>query len=297
MVEATGSPSSRGDEDLGKVLARLRRKKGLTGVELGNEVGLSQPTISRLERGIGLPNPEDVRKIAAALDADEPEIQRLVALAERSSGQVVHWRPNPVQLASRQHTALERESTSRTFRSFEPALIAGPLQTSEYARAVLSSFQKLMTPGVDLSATVALPQAVSARLRRQEALSDHGRQFHFVVAEMALGIQVCAAEDMAAQIRRLRDISRQTNVSIAIIPTGIRWPVPPQHGFTLLDDNTVTVDLFSNGLTAEDAANGRFYRDVFDSLAGQAVQEIDPIVDRYLKQYLDQSRAAHAEQG
>lgn len=289
MAEAKDSPVSVGTEDLGESLARHRKARRLSGAELGERVGLSQPTISRLERGIGLPNPEDVRRIAEALEIDEAETRRLLALADRSSSQVVHWRPNPVQLATRQQSARERESAYRAFRSFEPAVIPGPLQTSEYARAVLSSFQELMTPGVDLSATAALPQAVSARLRRQEVLSDHRRQFHFIIAEGVLGNQICAAEDMAAQIRRLREVSRQANVSIAIVAAETWWRVPPIHGFTLLGDDTVTVDLFSNGLTAEDASNGRFYRDVFNFLNEQAVPEIDSILDKYLKRYLDLS--------
>jgi transcriptional regulator with XRE-family HTH domain len=269
----------------------MRKERGLTGTELGAMVGMSQPTISRIERGTGQPDPADVGRIARALGADEQEASRLEQLADRSHSTVVYWRPNPVRLTGRQRSAWERESTARVLRSFEPALIAGPLQTSEYARAVLSAFQALMAPGVDLSATPALPQAVTARVRRQENLTDRRKTFHFVMAEGVLANQVCSPEEMVAQIRRLLEVAAQDNITVAFVPSATRWRVPPHHGFTLIDEDTVTVDLYSNGLTAEDSANGRFYRQVFDSLAAQSATEIEPILERYLEHYLDLARS------
>lgn len=291
MAQATGGPSSDGDEDVGQILARMRKARRLTGAQLGALVGLSQPTISRLERGMGQPDPADVGRIARALGADDNEVRRLVQLAERSQSTAVDWRPNPVRLTGRQRSAWERESTARALRSFEPALVPGPLQTSEYARAVLSAFQELITPGVELSGTPALAQAVAARMRRQENLADRGKSFHFVMAETALANQICPAEGMMAQIQRLREVAAQTNVSIALIPSHTCWRIPPTHGFTLIDEATVTVDLYSNGLTTDDPANGRFYRQVFDSLAEQSTTEIDPILDRHLDRYLDRLKS------
>lgn len=290
MGQPSGPPSSNGEESVGRALARMRRARNLTGRELGDLVGMSQPTISRLERGIGSPNPADVSRVARALGADEAEIRRLVELAERSQRRVADWLPNPARLASRQRNVGQSEATARTFRVFQPAVIAGPLQTSEYARAVLSSFQELFTPGTDASAAAAVPEAVSERVRRQEILADPDRTFHFVMAETVLSNRIGPPEEMPAQLRRLRDVARQENVSIAIIPADTWWRIPPIHGFLLLDEHTVTVDLFNNGFTSRRAADARFYRQVFDSLEQQAVTEIDPILDRYLELYLDLSR-------
>lgn len=289
MGSAPGAPSSEPDEQVGRVLARMRKDRNLTGAELGDLVGMSQPKISRLERGNVTPDPEDVARIARALGADENLVQHLVELAEASQ-RAADWRPTPVGLASRQRDMGQRESEARTFRFFQPTAIAGPLQTSEYARALLSSLQTLAAPGADVWATRAVPEAVSARVRRQEILADRTRTFHFVMAETVLSNRIGPPEAMPAQIRRLREVARQENVTVAIIPAQTWWQVPPIHGFLLLDDDMVTVDLFDNGITSRRKVTTQFYRRVFESLRGHAVTEIDEILDRYSDLYLELSR-------
>jgi transcriptional regulator with XRE-family HTH domain len=297
----SGSPGPEGDpeeaqqgETVGILLARLRRSTNLTGAQLAEQVGMSQPKISRLERGVGLPNPDDVELIARALGADEGQIARFRDLARQEQNRITDWLPNPTPLVSSQRNIRRREAAARTFRFFQPAIIAGPLQTSEYARAVLSSFQALFSPGLDVSASSAVPEAVSARVQRQEILADRSRTFHFVMAETVLRNRIGSPEEMPAQIRRLREIARQDNVSISIIPADTWWRIPPIHGFLLLDDDTVTVDLFNNGFTSRHAADAMYYRQVFDSFEQQATTAIDEILDRYLELYLDLSRPATA---
>ena len=300
MSDVSGAPPGRGAsagdsadrEELAATLAELRRASGLTGEQLGARVGMSQPKISRLERGTGAADPEDVARIARALGADERQTRRLVELAEQSQTRATDWLPNPARLAARQRNIGQWEAQARTLRVFQPAIIAGPLQTSEYARAVLSASQRLISPGSDVSASAAVPEAVSARVRRQEVLADPSRTFRFVMAETVLRNRICAPEEMPAQITRLRELARQDNVSISIIPADTRWEVLPLHGFLLLDDHTVTVDLFNNGFTSRSKADARFYRQVFDMLEAQGVEEIDEILDEYLELYLDLSRPA-----
>src|SRR2546430_11494846 len=134
MGQAAGVPSPGNEDSVGRILARMRTAKNLTGKQLAVLVGMSQPKISRLERGIGAADPEDVARIARALGADEPEVLRLVEIVERSQAGVSDWLPNPDRLASRQITVARSEAESHTFRVFQPAVIPGPLQTSEYAR-------------------------------------------------------------------------------------------------------------------------------------------------------------------
>ena len=114
------------------------------------------------------------------------------------------------------------------------------------------------------------------------------------MAEAVLANQVCSAEEMVAQISRLRDIAAQDNITVAFVRSGTRWRIPPHHGFTLIDEHTVTVDLYSNGLIADDPAIGRFYRQVFDSLADQSTTEIEPILRLHRDRYLDLARTAEA---
>jgi hypothetical protein len=110
------------------------------------------------------------------------------------------------------------------------------------------------------------------------------------MSEAALSNQVCPPEEMPAQIRRLREAAQQRNVTIGIIPAGARWAIPPFHGFTLLDDRDLFVDLFDTGLIKHDKLDARLYLRVFEAMKAQAVTDrtaVDEILDRHLKRYLD----------
>jgi len=290
VSQASGAPSPDSEDQVGAILARMRRARNLTGGQLGDLVGMSQPKISRLERGVGSVDPEDVVLIARALGANEDQIAWLTELAERGQTRTSDWLPNPHRLGSRQRDIARWEAEARTFRLFQTAIIAGPLQTSGYARAVLSWFQSLLSPGTDAAATAAVPEAVSARVRRQEILADQSRTFQFVMVETVLSNRIGSPEEMLAQIRRLRDVARQENVTLAMIPADRQWEIPPLHGFLLLDDHTVTVDLFDNGFTSRSPANASFYRGVFESFQRLATTDIEEMLEHYLALYLDLAR-------
>jgi transcriptional regulator with XRE-family HTH domain len=49
-------------------IKRIRKQKGLSQIELGNRIGVSQQVITNYERGIREPNIETLLKIAGALD-------------------------------------------------------------------------------------------------------------------------------------------------------------------------------------------------------------------------------------
>lgn len=55
-------------QDLGKCLRALRNERGLTLVQLGQQVGLSASYLSQIERGITMPSLSKLTTIASALD-------------------------------------------------------------------------------------------------------------------------------------------------------------------------------------------------------------------------------------
>lgn len=84
-------------ESLGDVIRRLRRDRGLTQEDLADRAGISQRTLSDIERGnIGLPRVENLRALAAALGVDTGDLllasnyvqnqQAADAVTERAGG-------------------------------------------------------------------------------------------------------------------------------------------------------------------------------------------------------------------
>ena len=276
---------------IGTALARLRNGRKLSGTELGRAVGMSQAKISRIETGAGVPDPGDVAVIARALGAGEEEIRRLVdQAADQVQDRMTDWRLSPLGLAGRQRRLAQAETGTTTFRLFQTTVVFGLLQTSEYARAVLATYDRPIFGDLYYSPGFKLAEAVSGRMKRQEVLADPAKRFRFVMAEAVLANRMCPPEFMPAQLRRIREVAGQDNVSLRIIPGNLRWEIIPMHGFDLFDDRVVEVELINTGLATRGRSDVRLYRQVFDAFEEQATAEIDPILDRYLELYLELSR-------
>ena len=274
------------DEPVGAIIARMRRAKGLTGGDLGRLAGMSQPKVSRIENGKGNPDPEDIGRLARALGADDDLARQLAEQAETSQNRMTDWRPSPIGVAGTQQTVGQAEAAVVTLRCFDPTLVPGLLQTSEYARSLLTTFQKYWVPDRPQNAASAVLEAVSARVQRQEVLSDATKTFRFVLYEAVLRNQVCSPDDMLGQVRRLRDLrGLYDNVSVRIVPADATPAIPAMHGFELFDDSLVMVDLLNTTLSSQGRADTRLYRDMFDVFEAESVLDIDPILDRYHRHY------------
>ncbi|MEU4238700.1 helix-turn-helix transcriptional regulator [Actinoplanes sp. NPDC026619] len=286
MPNVLGTPDDE-DESVGAVLARMRRSKRITGAKLAAIVGMSQPKISRIERGKGLPDPEDVGVLARALGADESDAQALMARAERLSDRMTDWRPTSVGLADRQKTLADWESAAKVVRAFEPALVLGLLQTDGYARLVLQAFQRLTPAAADSPTEASLLAAVSARVSRRQVLADQSKSFNIILSEAVLKRRTYPPLEMLNQIHRIREIAAEhDNVRIVMLPDDAPVGVPLMHGFSLYDDTLVVVDLFNTGLISRSRRDVESYRQVFDILDEQTV-DIGPILDRYESSYIE----------
>ncbi len=282
------------DLPIGAHLARLRRQRGLTGQDLGLRAQMSQAKVSRIETGVVVADPADVGRLARALGLSDAEAQELVDRAEQAQHHASEWRTIPVGVAERQREVAALENSTREFRVFQPTVVFGLLQTSEYARAILSKFQSVPASSRMAGSTADIAEAVTARVRRHEVLAEPGRRFHFLMSEAVLDNRLCRPHEMVAQIERLREAAAEENTSLRIIPAGARWSIPPYHGFELMDDRCILVDLFSGSLMSRERGAIRMYRQVFDALEQQGTQDIDPILDRYLDLYLDLTRRPRA---
>lgn len=266
----------------------MRRAQRLTGAQLAELVGMSQPKISRIERGRGLPDPEDIATIARALGADETLVRSLMERAEQSHDRMTDWRPTSATLASRQENVADWEAATRTVRDFQPAVLPGLAQTGEYARAAMLSFQRLVRTSAEDNLEMAMAAAVTERTRRQEILADRAKSFHFIITEAVLRNGICPPTEMLGQVERLRTLSARPNITIGVIPDGAPVEIPPLHGFTLLDDNMVIIDVYNTGLTSRGRNDVDRYRQVFDLFLTSAIDDLAPLLDKYQRYYADQ---------
>lgn len=287
-AEGAGRPAE--SQEVGSLLRVHRQSQKLTGGALAARVGLSQAKVSRIETGRTVASPADVRLLAEGLGLAPDETERLVRLARRrnsSPSRPARRRPDEGLIARQQADVGRTEAVAREIRVFQSTIVPGLLQTSGYAESILQTPLRLAgLAGAD-SSDAALLAAVAGRLRRQQILKLPDKQFFFVMTESALANRLVNPEDMLAQIRRMREIGRQDNVSLRIIPTEAPLAAPPINSFELIDDKLVLIDLYHMQVASQSSLDIETYRDIFDTMTEASAGEIDEILDKYVQIYRD----------
>lgn len=119
---------------------------------------------------------------------------------------LAHWHET---LPEERNTPYER---TKLFRAYEPGLIPGLFQTTEYASAIIAHLIAFNQIPNDLE------EAVAARMERQRVLHTGDRRFLFVLEEQALRTRVGDADVMANQLNRLLEVMPLHRISLGIIP-------------------------------------------------------------------------------
>jgi transcriptional regulator with XRE-family HTH domain len=244
-------------EALGARVRQLRKDANLTGKQLAEQLGWSQPKVSRIERGHRTPSEEELLTRVRTVHAVHAAWRRQLA-----GGAAVG-----------QHDILELEASVRLVRAFEPAVIPGMLETDEYARKLFD----------DVVALYGIPndaeEAVRVRLRRQQLLHDPVKRFEFIIGEPAFRSQFCPPAVMRAQLDLVRALSNLETVEVSILPSDAKLPFMPLHGFWIFDDDLVSVETVHTRVEARDPSEVALYLRVFDqlkaaALGGEAAREL-----------------------
>ncbi|MFF4926997.1 helix-turn-helix domain-containing protein [Kitasatospora sp. NPDC001261] len=250
----------RSSADLAAILQELRKRAGLSGVQLARRVNMPQSKISKIETGKVIPSLVDVELILRALDAPAELIARVTALARIAN---TEWqdakalRRKGLDKKQVELAALERHSTE--FRYFLPTMITGLLATPEYIRASLALF-----PG-DHS------EAIARKLERQAVLYERAKSFTFILTEQACLWPLVSEQAMAVQLDRLVSVSRLPNVRLGVIPMAGRMPWAPLNVFTVYDAVLATVEVSTGALVFRDPRDVQEYLNEFGRFEGYSL--------------------------
>lgn len=258
-------------QTLGMRLRAHRKTACLTGEELARTVHISQPKISRIERGKVLPSPHDVEQIAIALELPTAEVDQLVGEANELAEHSRRWRTiHGRGLVGAQREALFTEQMAAHVRFFQPNLIPGLLQYRQYARDILER--------ANITGQNDLDEAVRVRMERQDLLHAEDRTFEFIVMEGALRARYSTPAVMVVQLDLIRSLSKLPHVYIGIVPETVRLPHVVPHGFGMFDDTTVAIELLHGETVLNDAPALALYAQVFADFKAIAVS--GPEADR-----------------
>jgi DNA-binding XRE family transcriptional regulator len=183
----------------GAELRRLRTDAGLSQEDLGQRVSYSGSLIGMIETARRAPTRDFARRCDEAL-ATGGMLTRLWPLVSQEA--LPRW--------FQQFADVERVATS--IRSWEPLAVPGLLQTEEYARAQIMSWQPGDGQGVE--------QQVAARIERQKLLGREDPPLMWmIIGEAALRAPVGTPAVFRKQLRHLLEIeSGYPKVIIQVVP-------------------------------------------------------------------------------
>lgn len=263
---------------LAQSLREARKRAELSGMEAGRRAGMGQSKISKIERGALLPSIADVEELCRVYKLHEETRNELLALIsglrEEAKARIVLARG----ASTMQRRIGQLEDSATLFRSFQPTMVFGLLQTPAYMQVV---FSRRVEP-------VEAAKTAKARESRQRVLSNRGKQFVMVMTEGALRWQAGSPDIMVEQIEAIIEAATSfPNVRIGFIPWTTPVRVFPLHGFHIYDEDAVGFGSAMAAATVTGASDIATFVDLFAAIeevavfGGEAVEHFERIAQEY----------------
>lgn len=214
---------------LGIELRRLREEAGYSATEAAASIAARPPKLSKLENGNQAANPDEIRTLAQFYEASADQCDYLIALAEAQPKRRRRGadKRDAVPDWFRRFLALEWDATE--IRTYEIDMVPGLLQTEDYARSSIRSWE----PEVDER---LLESQVETRMNRHSALKRNGKpslRLEVVLSEAALHRVQGSRAIMHAQIKHLVAASKRPNVTIRVLPFDVPDRISMASAFRL----------------------------------------------------------------
>lgn len=273
--------------DQRKLKLALRHKRdeaGLLQREVADAMDWSASKVVRIENGTVRISTNDLKALLNLYRVESAEAERIIALA-KASRRPPWWSEFSDVVSPEFAQQLGLESSASRLFIFYSTVVPGLLQTPEYAQAIISNF---------VPDDVA--RLVNLRMRRQEIFArPEPPEARFILGEAALHIQVGGPQILRAQLERLLELMKESQITIEIIPftagahSGMIGPFEVM-GF---DDGDGDVAAFESptGLTLirEEVGIVSKYRRTFEALSGIAAKGDDAVtrINRLIKDLSD----------
>ncbi|MEC4017127.1 helix-turn-helix domain-containing protein [Streptomyces sp. H27-D2] len=261
---------------LAATLVRLRELAGRTPDEAADRIGCHRTKISRIENarlGISLGELRDLLTFYGV--DDEAHAEDLVSLARRKRD--AGWAQRVAMALPSYADYIDYEETADYVRSFQPLLIAGLLQTPDYARAVFRGSNAMLSHE-------RVDELVDIRIQRQAVLNKANPPRVCVIeGEAALLAQVGGAKVMRAQLAHLADLAERPNVELQVIPHSMGAHAGLMGAFVLFSfptsafSDVICVEHKTGTLYMETPEETDTYTLTFDSLRSAALSPLESL--------------------
>lgn len=226
VADTAGRPRVRA---LAAVLRRELESRGVAVREAGRRLELSHTTISQWLSGKRVPTVEDVSALLVAVGVKGRRREEILGLARNASDP--NWLATGIPgIAQQLEGVVECERTANEIIEWCPMVMPGPLQTEDYARAIIGADDTLSRSEVDAR--------VRLRLGRRDVLTgdrDHlgPADYTALIGEWGLKQRVGGASSLLAQLRQLVILAESQSIAILVVRVGDGWHPGLAGPFTL----------------------------------------------------------------
>lgn len=208
---SSGMPRAR---TLAAALREARAASGLSQRAVAQELGLAHTTIGRWESGETVPTAEDVSAELVVLKVTGDRRERILALA-RDSAESDWLVSGPPGISQQLAGVMECERTTIHVTSFYPSVVPGALQTSEYARAMISS---------DRLSPAEIDTRVVLRMGRRDTFTrSKPAQLLALIGEPAIRGGIGGNEIMVGQLSHLLAMSKIDTITLQVVSMAGEW--------------------------------------------------------------------------
>ena len=185
----------------------------------------SRSKLQRVETRSYAPQPAEVEHLAAVYEVPADETAVLVRMA-REARQKGWWQSSALPKPTQTMVGLEQAATA--VRQFALALVPGLLQTSDFARVLMTTLEP--TEPIEL-----LENRVAARMIRQHVLTGTDPlTYKVVLSEAVLRCPIGGGRVMRGQLERLLELTGAPNITIQVLPFAAGPHAGMEGAFTLV---------------------------------------------------------------
>jgi len=217
----------------GQILRKIRQDKGLSVATLSSLMNrkFSASSISRREQGLLKVSTHYIEQLIIALKLSALEKDRLLGAIDLYSLQTVG------DISERFKSTAEIKKTAVVVRNYQPVIIPVELQTLEYARAIIRSY----------NARCYRSLAKTRILSANRIMCDPSKTIYILISENSLYTSIGSDVVMLAQLSHLLSVKLEENHFFRISPSRVytnKWIANP---FVILDNSSVIFQNFVKG--------------------------------------------------
>lgn len=210
---------------LSAALRQARLDAGIGQRELARQLDIQHAKLSYWESGRRVPDVAEVAAILAKLNIIGKERDRILELAQHAAEP--NWLAAGVPgMSPGLAGVVDCEKTASSIIDWSPLLIPGLLQTSDYARAVLST---------GLEAHESEPRAMMRIARRDVLTRNNPVELVALIHECVLAEVIGSCEIQVDQLRHVLSMAELPNVTVQIVRHGQGWHPGLSGPFLLFD--------------------------------------------------------------